>query len=189
MVRPNRTATSKVGPHARPVVSVSISIGSLARDLRARSQWVRDTRFRRTANRRALATSMGQRPGTNAPSSVTRSRSCSDSASCSSGMNQAIVAEESITAAATLPTSFVAVPLPFLPIERAEVHRLGEFADVACSLPCPVAIRSPLYGDKLSHGPAAPSDHDLLAALDLVEQCRKLVLGLERPDLGHHVSI
>src|ERR1051326_7932508 len=88
-----------------------------------------------------------------------------------------------------LPTAFFAVPLPFLPIERAEVHRPGELANVARGIPCTVAVRSLLDGDELCYGPTAPRDHDLLAALNLVEQRGKLVLGLEGPNLGHHASI
>src|ERR1043165_719670 len=79
----------------------------------------------------------------------------------------------------------IAIALPFLPIEWAQVHLFGEFADPLRCFQCLGAIASAVERRELGDCFTAPRDDDLLAALGAVDEFGKLVLRFKKPNLIH----
>jgi hypothetical protein len=65
--------------------------------------------------------------------------------------------------------ALIAVPLPFRPVEWAQVHCFSKLSNLTRGLSGFAVIRYPVYRNQLCHGPTAPSYYDLLATLHSIE--------------------
>src|ERR1700752_2580582 len=159
----------------------------------ARVRAARSILLRPTSGESAFPTSMAQIIGAHAPSSAVR---CKRSFSASSGMNHAIATEPSRMNAPNSFSTCIAVFLPFVPVERPEVHLLSEVTDVlrglerafADSLRCLAgALLSRQFAGrhKLRHRLSTTRDHGFFAAVRAVDEFGQPVLCIEKPDFIH----